>query len=77
MACHMTSAKPSSEKDIEYCELDPCGQIPLKFNKNNIFTQKWDLNGVYKIARVGFHGFFICWLEPKYIYIGLARENSG
>ena len=41
MACRLVGAKPLFEPMLEYCQLGPCEQISVKFNRNlNIFIQE-------------------------------------
>ena len=54
MACRLVGAKPLSESLLDYCQLDPCEHISMKFETkyNNFIDKNSFENVVWKMAAI-------------------------
>ena len=54
MACRLVGAKPLSESLLDYCQLDPCEHISMKFETkyNNFIDKNAFENAVWKMAAI-------------------------
>ena len=54
MACRLVGAKTLSESLLDYCQLDPCEHISMKFETkyNNFIDKNAFENAVWKMAAI-------------------------